>query len=60
MKTFIWKIRYALEIRHLLKLSLIMSWQMAGSAVESIGDDIDICSPKQAAEDERDEWLACC
>ena len=60
MKTLIWKIRYAFEIRRLLKLSLRMSWQMAGCAIENYGNDIEIWSPKEAAEEERDEWLACC
>lgn len=60
MKTAIWKIRYALEIRKLLRLPPLMCWQMAGSAVESYGDDIDIWSPKQAAEEERDAWAASC
>ena len=60
MKTIIWKIRYALEVRKLLGVTLRMGWEMAGSAVESMGDDINIWSPKDAAEDERDAWASSC
>jgi hypothetical protein len=60
MKTLIWKVRYAVEIRKLVGVSLYTGWQMAGATVESYGDDIDIWTPKDAAEEERDEWLACC
>jgi hypothetical protein len=59
MKTLIWKIRYTIEICRLLHLSPVTGWQMAGSTVEDYGDDIDIYSPREAAENERDEWLAC-
>lgn len=60
MKTLIWKIRYAIAIRRLLCLSPLMCWQMAGSAIESCGDDIDIWSPEDIAEEERDAWIASC
>lgn len=60
MKTLIWKIRYAFEIRALLCVPLRACWDMAESAVENLGDDINDCTPKEAAEEERDEWLACC
>ena len=60
MKTLLWKIKYTLEARKLLRVSLSLGWEMAGSTVEMLGDDINHVSPKQAAEDERDEWLACC
>jgi hypothetical protein len=45
MKTIFWKIGYAFQIRKLL---------------EDLGDDINIWSPRQAAEEDRDEWLASC
>jgi hypothetical protein len=48
-----------LAIRKLLGLSIRASWGMSGSAVENYGDDINIWTPQQAAEEERDEWLAC-
>jgi hypothetical protein len=54
MKTLIWKIRFAVAIRRLLALSWCLSWQMAGNAVESLGADIDIWSPEESAEEERD------
>ena len=34
--------------------------ELAGGAVENYGEDIYIWTPKQAAEEERDEWLAAC
>lgn len=58
MKTLIWKVRYMFEIRKLLCLSFWFAWEMAGSAVESLGKDIDLWSPKDAAEEERDAWLS--
>jgi hypothetical protein len=60
MRTLFWKIRYVFWIRKFLRLPLAMCWEMAGSTIESYGDDIEIWSPKSAAEDERDEWRACC
>lgn len=60
MKTLIWKIRYALEIRRLLDLPVRVCWDMAGSTVESLGDDIEIWGPIEAAEDEVEEWRNCC
>ncbi len=59
MKKLIWKIRYTIEIRKLVGVSLRVGWDMAGTTVEDYGDDINIWSPRDAAEDERDEWLAC-
>jgi len=61
MKTLIWKLRYAYHARKLLCLPWLMAWDMAGATVEAFEDDIadgDL-SPKEAAENERDEWLAC-
>jgi hypothetical protein len=61
MKTLIWKIRYTYHVHRLLRVSILYGWDMAGSTVESFGEDIadgDL-SPKEAAENERDEWLAC-
>lgn len=49
-----------LEIRKLVGVSLWVGWQMAGSTVEMLGDEIHDCTPREAAEDERDEWAACC
>lgn len=60
MKTLLWKIRYAREIRKLCGVSLLTGWDMAGGTVEMLGEDIDHVSPQTAAEEERDEWLACC
>lgn len=60
MKTLLWKIKYTLAIRKLVGVSLLVGWDQAGTIVEMLGDDIDHVSPQQAAEDERDEWLACC
>ena len=62
MKTLIWKFKYTLEIRRLCGVSFLTGWDMAGSTVESYASDIadGSLTPKQAAEEERDEWLACC
>lgn len=60
MKTLLWKLRYAREIRKLCGVSWLVGWDMAGSAVEMLGADIEFVSPRTAAEEERDEWLACC
>ena len=60
MKTLIWKFKYTLAIRKLVGVSLLVGWDMAGSTVEMLGEDIDHVSPQTAAEEERDEWLACC
>lgn len=62
MKTLIWKIRYALEVRKLCGVSLLVGWDMAGSTVESYASDIadGLLSPKDAAEEERDAWAASC
>lgn len=59
MKTLIWKIRYAIEIRKLTCVSYRVAWDMAGATVEMLGDGIDDCTPKEAAEEERDEWVRC-
>jgi hypothetical protein len=59
MKTLIWKIRYALEIRKLCGVSLLAGWDMAGSTLEMFGGDTEECTPKEAAEEERDEWIQC-
>ena len=47
-------------VRKLFGVSLLTGWEQAGTTVEILGDDIDHVSPQQAAEDERDEWMACC
>lgn len=60
MKTLIWKIRYAYHLRKLTGLSWRFAWQNAKSAAESYGDDIDIWSPRDAAEEERDAMVASC
>jgi len=63
MKTLLWKIKYTLEVRKLLGVSLRMGWDMAGSTVESFASDIadGSLTPKEAAENERNEWAnSCC
>jgi hypothetical protein len=60
MKTFIWKLRYAVEIRRLIRFPWWICWDMAGATVENLRDEIDHVTPKEAAEEERDECLACC
>jgi hypothetical protein len=60
MKTLIWKLKYTLAIRKLVGVSLLTGWEQAGTTVEILGDDINHVSPQQAAEEERDEWLAYC
>jgi len=59
MKVLIWKIKYVIAIRRLLRTPIRVSWDMAGSTIESMGSDIDIYTPQEAAEAERDEWIAC-
>jgi hypothetical protein len=60
MKTIIWKIKYTLEIRKLCGVSLLVGWDMAGSTLEEMFDgDTEECTPKEAAEEERDEWIRC-
>lgn len=59
MKTIIWKIRYMLAIRRLVGVSFRIGWNMAGGTVESLGDDLENCTPLEAAEAERDEWIVC-
>lgn len=58
MRTLLWKIRCAYWMRKLLGVSILMAWSMAESAVDSYGDDINIWSPRDAAEEERDAWAA--
>lgn len=55
MKTLIWKLRFCLEIRRLLRLSWLMCWQTAEANLEMLGDDLSEC-PVQAANDEFDAW----
>ncbi len=59
MSVIIWKIKYAFEIRRLLKVSLLTGYDMAGATVECYASDIadGNLTPKQASEEERDEWL---
>lgn len=58
LKTFIWKIRYIIAIRRLLRIPYRWCWENAGSALENINGDISEC-PIECANDERDEWVAC-
>jgi hypothetical protein len=58
MKKLIWKLQYTLAIRRLVGVSLWTGWQMAESTIEDMGDDIEIWSGKDAAEDERDAWAS--
>ena len=62
MKNLLWKIRYVIEIRKLLRTPLGLSWEMACWTVEVHASDIQDGSltPRQAAEEERDEWARCC
>lgn len=62
LRILFWKIRYAYHARKLMGVSPLTAWDMAGATVESYASDIadGMLSPKQAAEEERDEWLACC
>lgn len=59
MKTMIWKIRFALHIRRLVRAPWKACWDMAGSNLEMVNGDISEC-PAEMAEEERDAWLACC
>ena len=55
IKTFIWKIRFCLKIRKLLKLTWGMSWQTANANFEMLENDLNEC-PIKAAQDEYDAW----
>lgn len=62
VQLFWWKLRYAYHARKLMGVSPLTAWDMAETTVESYASDIadGMLSPKDAAEEERDEWLACC
>jgi hypothetical protein len=59
VKAVFWKIRYALAIRRLCGVPLREGWNMAGCTLDDFGGDTRECSPEEAAEEERDEWLRC-
>lgn len=58
MKRIIWKIRYARELRRLLKLPWMLCFETAGIALEELKYDLSE-NPKDAAYDEYDAWLQC-
>ncbi len=61
MKKLIWKLRYTIEFRRLVRAPWRMCWQHADAALTDIfNGDPSECDPITAAEEERDEWLACC
>jgi hypothetical protein len=60
MRKILWKLRYTYHVRRLLGLPWRWAWDNAGSAIENIGEDYMIWSPKDCAEDERDEWAENC
>lgn len=59
MKSFIWKLRCAFELRRLLKLSLVTCWMIAGIHLDEMKGDTSEC-PIAVARWEYEEWLACC
>lgn len=59
METIIWKIRYAIAIHKLVGVSFRDGYEMAVSTLEMLCGDISECSPQEAAEEERDEWIRC-
>ena len=59
MEKLIWKLRFTIHARKLLRVSWRGGWDMAESDLENINGDLSEC-PKSAAEDERDAWRECC
>lgn len=57
MKTIIWKIRFSIELRRILRLPWGWCWDSAGSWVEMLKGDLSEC-PKGCAEEEFDSWRA--
>lgn len=53
----VWKVRYAQELRRLLKLEWRMCWYSAGEALAMVDGDLTEC-PLDMAQNEFDEWRA--
>lgn len=61
MKSFLWKIRFAVEFKKLVHVSWSWSWETAEGHFEGLGSEEAFeIGPIEAAREERDEWAACC
>lgn len=60
MKNLLWKIKFCIELKKILEIPYWMCWESALAMHESLDDDIDIYTPKEAAEDEAEAWLSSC
>jgi hypothetical protein len=56
LRIVIWKLRYALELCRVLRISWTVGWQSAEAAFEELYDLED--DPIRAAHDEVEEWRA--